>query len=492
MSSYSGVPVEISSILSITFPVDKLVDEFVASVFNIKVDFEKQSKEEIQKIIYEDNSVPTVDEPGLATLIDTFIHLIIKAVGSFAQQIFILTELVKKIKEVLKNPTAKKNVEYLASIPNKIKELIKEVKKFLTDTANWIMEKFLGALSKINIPIPSFEFNILGFKLTIPKIDNKGALEGDSKLKIPEFEESDLKDVKSEIEELNKKIANSKKSIGDDIDKITNKIQPELDKSKKKLDDLEKKLKENKDNITKLENKKIKTIPEKKKLDKLKEEKTKLTKNVEDSKKAYAKKKDEIDQQMNKIDSGLSDKGDELQTKLKEAKDKLKSKLGDNPVSAYTEKIKDMVINIIKFPVDFIFKLFKQLLKGLVKLFSFDFSEFEKLIEMLKPTKDSIGTLIGVVLDGFIDGFSKLYKAAKDKFGNIKENIEEVVLYLKDEGNKIMGRVDSDENNKKLNQTISYFVVGVNIMTAFPELFLNLIIELFNYALNPIGIKLTV
>jgi ribosomal protein S15P/S13E len=490
MSSYSGVPVEISSILSITFPVDKLVDEFVASVFNIKVDFEKQSKEEIQKIIYEDNNVPTVDEPGLATLIDTFIRMIIKCIGSFAQQIFILTELVKKIKEALKNPTSKSNAEYLASIPKKIKELIKEVKTFFADTAKWIMDKFLGALSKINIPIPSFDFNILGFKLTIPKIDNKGALNDDSKLNIPKHEDDELKDIKNKIEELNNKISNSNKNIGDDIDNITDKLQPDLDKSKKKLDDGEKKLKDNNDNIKKLENKKIRTVAENKKLKLLKEENKKLTENVETYKKDYESKKVQIDEQMNKIENNLNTS--DTETELKEAKNELKSKLGENPVSAYTEKIKEMVINIIKFPVDFVFNLFKQLLKALVKIFSFDFGEFEKLIQMLKPNIDSVGLLIGTVLDGFIDGFSTLYKAAKDKFGNIKENIEEVVLYLKDEGNKILGRTDSDENKEKLNQTISYFVVGVNIITAFPILFLNLIVELFNYALNPIGIKIII
>jgi hypothetical protein len=350
-SVYEGVPVEISSTLTIKFPVDKLVDEFVANVFNISVDFNKESKTVIQKRIYEENNIPDVNEPGLTTLIDAFIRLIIKAIGTFAQQVFTITDLVKKLKDALKNPTNTSNAEFITSIPKKIKELMKEVVQIFTDTATWIINKFLGALSKINIPIPEFSFDILGFELKIPKIDNKGLLK--TTFSIPVKESNELsglqKQIKTELTKFTKNYISPKV----EMDYLTNTLQPELNNAKKEVDESTKlltesnvKLKKSNTDLNNLKNKSDKTIEELAKYETLKTENKKI--NDENKTLITRKKKADrrfknaninIDSQNKKIDDKLN--GSENKKKLNELQGQLDTKLGNNPSSAFTETIKN-------------------------------------------------------------------------------------------------------------------------------------------------------
>jgi regulator of sigma D len=501
-STYSGVPVEISSTLTINFPVDKLVDEFVANMYDIIVDFDKESKSTIQKRLYDENNIPTVDEPGISTLIDALIRLIIKAIGTFAQQVFTITELVKKLKVALKNPTSTSNASYISSIPNKIKEIMKEAVQIFTDTANWIIKKFLGALSKINIPIPEFSFDILGFELKISKIDNKGLIK--SKFTIPAKENSDLSSLQTQIKNETIRFTKNYKSPKPEMDQLSNSLQPELNTAKVENDNIikllaenEAKLKISNTKVDALKNKKNKNKEETSKYNNLKTENTllkaenkELKAKLRKSNKRLTIANSNIKEQNIKIDDKL--KGGDDKKKLNELKQKLDNKLENNPVSAFTETIKKLIIGIIKFPIDFLVDLFKQLIDTLTGILSFDFSGFEKLIKMMKPSVDSVKKLIVSVLDTIISGFSKLYDNVIQKFGKGKKDKkkkEEINEHLKKNGLGIMGWSNTEENIKKLNKLIAFFNIALNITDAFSQLFISLIIELFNYALEPVGIK---
>lgn len=501
-STYDGVPVEISSTLTIKFPVDKLVDEFVASVFNVPVNFDKESKTVIQKRIYDEYNIPDVNEPGLATLIDAFIRLIIKAIGTFAQQVFTITDLIKRLKDALKNPTSTSNAEFIASIPKKVKDLMKEAVQILTDTATWIISKLMGALSKINIPIPEFSFDILGFELKIPKIDNKGLLK--AKFSIPEKETKELgglqKQIKIELTKFTKNYIPPKA----EMDYLSNTLQPELNNAKKEVDESTKlltesntKLKKSNSDLNNLKNKSNKTPVELARYEALKSE----NKKISDENKALKTRKNNadkrfknansnIDKQNKKIDDKINGSNDKK--KLNELQGQLNSKLGNNPASAFTETIKKLIVGIIKFPIDFLIGLFKQLISTLTGILSFNFEAFSKLLEMMKPTTDSVKKLLVGVIDSMISGFSKLYESVTKKFGKgkkSKKQKEDINTHLKSDGLKILGWADTEENNTKLNKLISFFNIGMNIMEAFPQLFISLIVELFNYALEPIGVK---
>jgi len=114
------------------------------------------------------------------------------------------------------------------------------------------------------------------------------------------------------------------------------------------------------------------------------------------------------------------------------------------------------------------------------------------LIKMMKPSVDSVKKLIVSVLDTIISGFSKLYDNVIQKFGKGKKDKkkkEEINEHLKKNGLGIMGWSNTEENIKKLNKLIAFFNIALNITDAFSQLFISLIIELFNYALEPVGIK---
>lgn len=512
--SYKGEPVEISPILTIDFPVDRLVDEFVSSVYGVSVDFENQTKQEIQKILYETNQIPTVDDPGLTTLVDTAIRMIIKIIGSFAQQIFLLTELISKIKDALLNPA--KNADFLASIPDKLQKFLDEINSFFTDTVNWLMDKFLGALSNINIPIPEISFEIMGFKLTIPEIDNKGAFKDKevkdgngnvietqkSPFKPPEKEKKELSDIQNKVKEQEQNVVDNKKNPNDDLNEINNELAPKSNSLKKEKDKKDEEIKEQKQVITKkeerieeLKNKDELEIEEQDELEKLENEKTKLEEELvklndqfKKIKEDFENVKKKLDEKTDQLANRINETASEAEKKLEELKSQLKDKLMNNPVSAFLQVIKDTIINIIKMPVDFLIGLFKQLLKAVTAVFSFDFSQFDKLIEMMKPSIDSVKKFIFSLIDSILNGFSTLYEKAKEEFGDVKENINDVIKYLKEKGNEILGKVDNEENREKLNNILKYFSIAINITEALPELFLNLIIELFNYALQPIGV----
>jgi hypothetical protein len=502
VNSYSGVDVEISPTLTIKFPVDKLVDEFAANMYSIPVDFNKESKTVIEKMLYDENNIPTVDEPGITTLIDAFIRLIIKAIGTFSQQVFTITDLVKRLKNALKNPTDTSNASYITSIPNKIKELMKEAVQIFTDTATWIINKFLGALAKINIPIPSFSFDILGFELKIPKIDNKGLLK--AKFSIPAKEDNELSTLQAQIKTETTKYTKNYKSPKTEMDVLTNILQPEVNNAKKELDDStialaesDIKLQKSNDDLYNLESKNNRSPGEQTTYQTLKienqiinDENTVALERKNAAERRFVTAKQKIDEQNKKIDDKL--KGGSDKKKLNELKDKLNSKLANNPVSSFTETIKKLIIGIIKFPIDFLIGLFKQLINTMTGILSFDFSGFEKLISMMKPSVDSVTKLLVGVLDTIISGFSKLYENITKKFGKgkkSKKQKEDINTYLKSDGLKILGWVNTEENVKKLNKLISFFNIGMNVVDAFSQLFISLVIELFNYALNPVGIK---
>lgn len=444
MEEYGDEKVEISAILQMSFPVAKMVDQFVADVYDIKIDTKKQSKSDVYQILYVKNGIASIEKPGIASFIDTFIRVLIKAIGSFAQNVIILCEFVRDIKKALLNPTAPANVKFLKDIIVKIKALIEEVNKFLTDTAGWITEKLLGAFAKISIPIPAFDFNILGFVLSFPKIDKIGALDSDnSPFKIPKIESSLLADI-------NKKIL-----------------------------DLFAKQKENTTNITNY-NKQISDANAE--LDKLK-----LDTSIDNTLKIA---------DLNKLIADLTAKlqlaiNIDFDKLLADAKAELQQLLPQAPVSAYTEKIKTAITTIITFPITFIMSLFKQMLAALTGLITFDFSEFTKFIEMMKPSIDSVTLFISTFMDTFVSGFSKLYKAAKSKFGDLRNNMPDVMKYLQEFGLNILGKPETPENKTELNKTLSFLKVALNIILAFPPLFIELIIEIFNYALSPIEIKLS-
>lgn len=186
-----GIPskVEIDSATYITLPVENMAVETTLKFFNIEkgVDnnyglsqndassiYSKPKEDQIGEFLKR-LGLPNIDQPGLPNIIDKFIRAVTKALLFFAKQFIALKESVTGLLEPLKNPTKPSNVTIIKDIVSKLKGIIEDIKKFLTDTVNWVKETFLGPLGEISFPMPSFLFNIgeiipaFPFPLPIPE-----------------------------------------------------------------------------------------------------------------------------------------------------------------------------------------------------------------------------------------------------------------------------------------------------------------------------------
>lgn len=116
-------------------------------------------------------SITKIDQPGLPTLMSTFIDLLIKSIGSFAKHFFVLKTTIDKLAGLELG-------ELIGTYIPKIIQAIEDIKKMLTDTKNWLFEQILGPIYDINIPIPEIDFDLgtiipfLPIKLSFPEIDN--------------------------------------------------------------------------------------------------------------------------------------------------------------------------------------------------------------------------------------------------------------------------------------------------------------------------------
>jgi hypothetical protein len=167
-------PVEIDSSTSISLPVSRMVAEVMLKFFNVEKgedenyglsesdvnDINSSPKDKQIDVFLNKLKIPSVEQPGFSNLIDKFIRAITKALLFFAKQFIALKESILAFIEPLKNPTNPQNYEKILQIINKLKGVLDDIKRMFTDTINWIKETFLGPLGEINMPIPSFVYNL--------------------------------------------------------------------------------------------------------------------------------------------------------------------------------------------------------------------------------------------------------------------------------------------------------------------------------------------
>jgi len=150
----------------------------------IYIDIDKQAViASVMKQVFKGGEIPdsliekyaNPESGGIAALLEVFIGILIKAIGSFAKQFFFLKNTIDllvgfQIGELLGN-----------AIPGIVK-VLQELKLLFTDPGKFMMKQLLGPLFDANIPIPKFCINIgdyipfLPFNLCIPEIDPFGYL----------------------------------------------------------------------------------------------------------------------------------------------------------------------------------------------------------------------------------------------------------------------------------------------------------------------------
>lgn len=179
--------VEIDSSTSITLNVQKMILETLVVFFNIDSgdygdygfgvndinEINSAPDGEKMNLFLNKKGIPNVDQPGLTNMIDKFIRSIIKSILFFAKQYIAMIESAKSIIEFLKDPT---KLTIFKDAFERITKMLEDIKKMFTDTVNWMKETFLGPLGEVNIPVPSFVYNLgeivpaFPFPIPIPEI----------------------------------------------------------------------------------------------------------------------------------------------------------------------------------------------------------------------------------------------------------------------------------------------------------------------------------
>lgn len=136
------------------FQMDSAVPEIDANKINDAAPDDKLNK------FMEAKGLPSFKQPGLPSLLETFMKMNADAVATFGGYVIVLLKAVKTLIDLLKNPTDPQNVTKITDTVSGLKILIQSVIKFITDTKKWMFDTFMGPLADIKIPSPTFVYNL--------------------------------------------------------------------------------------------------------------------------------------------------------------------------------------------------------------------------------------------------------------------------------------------------------------------------------------------
>lgn len=120
------------------------------------------------------SSISNLNVPGLPTLLNMFIDILLKAIGQgFVKQFYFFKNTIDMLAGLQFG-------ELLGTYIPGLPKIIKDIKMLLIEPENWMFQKMLGPLFDINIPIPDFKIDLgslipfLPFSIKIPSIDPWG------------------------------------------------------------------------------------------------------------------------------------------------------------------------------------------------------------------------------------------------------------------------------------------------------------------------------
>lgn len=212
------------------YTLSNTLETLFSTVLN-KVPEDYISKDDVK------SQISNIKIPGLPTLLSTFIDVLMRSLSQgFAKHFFLFKNTIDllagfEIGELMKM--------YIPALPN----TIKEIQTFLTQTQTWMMEKMLGPLFDINIPLPKINFNlgsiipILPFSIIIPSIDPYGYFTKNTEFNkdvnpkdlnlywLQKMQEENEKLEKQKEEEFKEKRNNKIKEVNNSIKDIDNKLK---------------------------------------------------------------------------------------------------------------------------------------------------------------------------------------------------------------------------------------------------------------------------
>ena len=162
---------------TVNMDVDAMVRESMIRLFSLVDDAGNKLDPYDEKYneYAETNTGLDYNNSGAATLVRQFVLLEGKIMGFVFQQFLYMTKPITtalELPQLLAKPP--QLISKIKEIIEGIKKLIDDIVTFFTDTLQWFMDLLMSEIMSINIPVPSFDFSILGITIPIPAIDNLG------------------------------------------------------------------------------------------------------------------------------------------------------------------------------------------------------------------------------------------------------------------------------------------------------------------------------
>lgn len=169
MNEYQKIIIDENFGIYINYPKNAVISETIKCIYGAGLNTIPENyfmtKNEVIK------SISNIQMPGLPTLLSVFIDTLLKTIGQgFVKQFFFFKNTVDLIAGL-------EIGELLGTMIPGLVNILKDIKLLFTNPSQWMFKKILGPLFDINIPIPSFKFDLgamipfLPFAIRIPKID---------------------------------------------------------------------------------------------------------------------------------------------------------------------------------------------------------------------------------------------------------------------------------------------------------------------------------
>ena len=169
MNEYQRVVIDDNFGIYIDYPKNAVISETIKCIFGAGLSTipENYSMSETEVI----QSISNIKMPGLPTLLSVFIDTLLKTIGQgFVKQFFFFKNTIDLI-------AGFEIGEVIGTMIPGLINILKDIKLLFTDPSQWMFKKTLGPIFDINIPIPTFKFDLgalipfLPFSIRIPKID---------------------------------------------------------------------------------------------------------------------------------------------------------------------------------------------------------------------------------------------------------------------------------------------------------------------------------
>lgn len=362
---------------------------------------------------------------GLPVFLDLGVRLIIKNIGQFCTNFLILTMSIDTLVGLLKNPLDPANVQKISDILSALKGVVQDIKKMLTDTKNWILEKIFKPMFDLNIPLPEFDIPIKKFipifpiNFTFPKVGKTDKLKNGDLYSGITFYDINLSssillfsmlgidaiaEISKDLTNNSNSLDNKIKNISDsDIQKLKENINNFIGENKDLLKDTPTKTKKTQTaNVTDCGQKLFDFLQENNLLNP--EITTEPIKNKTNTNTPQNNNNEQIN---NRLKSITPEQLKNLAALLNMQAVSLKT------IMMWLLNLLKVILKIFFAPVKILIAFINYLIQAIIGAITFNFKPFKDLIAAMIPSYDSIFKIFLIIIETVIPNFAAIFSEVK-------------------------------------------------------------------------------